>query len=262
MNLEHVIKVDTDYGVMYLNSQDTAQTPFFLHTRKAINHNELELLNQVCNILFNHGQFDLVDGGSHVGTYPLFFKKFNPRLGQVFSFEPIPRFAEMQMESILLNYPIEETRNMHVWVKALGRNPGVLLVPSLDYSKLTNFGGIEWGHDQLEDIGQHVTRSTDDKVEVVTLESIEPRLADKLFIKLDVEGMEEDVLQGAKEMLLSKRPLLFVEFIKSNQENLKSILKELDYRIFRTNTDFLCINRQSPYMEVACSLVESQYNEE
>ena len=61
-----------------------------------------------------------------------------------------------------------------------------------------NWGGLALG-----------SCSEGEEVEVITIDSLKLSACD--FIKVDVEGMELPVLQGAAENLRKYRPILYVE---------------------------------------------------
>jgi hypothetical protein len=71
-------------------------------------------------------------------------------------------------------------------------------VPPLDHSQENNYGGI----------GLHAS-GAGERVPVVTIDSLE--LPGCALIKVDVEGMELDVLNGAAETIRRHQPRLFVE---------------------------------------------------
>lgn len=52
------------------------------------------------------------------------------------------------------------------------------------------------------------------------------------LMKIDVEGMEEDVIRGAKETILRHKPLVFAEWIKTKREVIESLLGEFGYSKF------------------------------
>lgn len=54
------------------------------------------------------------------------------------------------------------------------------------------------------------------------------------FIKIDVEGMEFDVLEGALETIRRSRPILFVEVRKHDLDRYFSVMSSMNYRTERT----------------------------
>jgi FkbM family methyltransferase len=101
----------------------------------------------------------------------------------------------------------------------LGATAGRLPMPAIDYARGGNFGGIGMGQWDGEE------------VPIMPLDSYAFKACH--LIKVDVEGMERDVLEGARATLLRHRPLLYVE--NDRQENSKALIDWLltaDYRLF------------------------------
>ena len=87
--------------------------------------------------------------------------------------------------------------NIYCVNRAVGAAPGVVEMPSYDYDRKLNFGSVEFGQRQLEPLEQTRGKSTE-LVDVVTLAALEPAFNDgPLVLKIDVEGMELEVLEGA-----------------------------------------------------------------
>lgn len=92
-------------------------------------------------------------------------------------------------------------------------------MPALDYRGASNFGGVSLGAAHGED------------VPVVPLDQLEVSKAK--LIKIDVEGMELDVLAGAKATLARCRPILYVENDRAEKaEALVARLQEDGYRMW------------------------------
>jgi hypothetical protein len=53
------------------------------------------------------------------------------------------------------------------------------------------------------------------------------------LIKIDVEGMELDVLEGARASIDRYHPILTIETIKTDFDRLTKLLTELDYQVFQ-----------------------------
>ena len=104
--------------------------------------------------------------------------------------------------------------------KALGAQTGSVVVPWLDYAREGNFGALELG-----------TWTQGETVPLVTLDSY--ALNTCHLIKIDVEGMERDVLEGARATITRHQPLLYVE--NNKRERSKALI------------EWLLTNRYRPY---------------
>lgn len=63
------------------------------------------------------------------------------------------------------------------------------------------------------------------------------------LLKIDVEGMEEEVLNGALKLISTHKPIIFIEIIKSNKQNLISLLDSFDYKYIHLGMNILAINQ-------------------
>jgi len=61
------------------------------------------------------------------------------------------------------------------------------------------------------------------------------------FMKIDVEGMENLVLEGSKKLVINYRPFLFIELFKSKLENVIEFFKNKDYNIYSTGRNAYAI---------------------
>ena len=114
---------------------------------------------------------------------------------------------------------LNELGNVRALPVALGRAAGRTKVPALDYRGANNFGGIALGAAEGEDVA------------VVVLDEVE--LPKVRLIKVDVEGMELDVLAGARQTLARHRPILYVENDRADKaEALVARLLEDGYRMW------------------------------
>ena len=91
---------------------------------------------------------------------------------------------------------------------AAGAVAGRLIVPRLNYAVQNNFGGLG--------LGSHTDGET---VDAITVDGLD--LSRCQLIKIDVEGMEEQVLRGAEQTIARCRPILYVE---SDREDKRTAL--------------------------------------
>jgi FkbM family methyltransferase len=134
-----------------------------------------------------------LDIGANLGAHTIPIARLVGPTGFVFAFEPQRILFHILCGNVALN----ELINVKAFPLALAREPGQTRVMPLDYAGPNNFGGVSLGGAQGE------------AVPVATLDQI--GLPKARFIKIDVEGMELEVLLGAKATLARDRPILYVE---------------------------------------------------
>jgi FkbM family methyltransferase len=135
-----------------------------------------------------------VDVGANIGTHTVCFAQAVGPSGRVFAFEPQRVLHQILCGNLALN----GCRTVVAEHKALGARAGSVLVPWLDYAREGNFGGLELG-----------AWTDGEPVPVLTLDSYELKACH--LIKVDVEGMERDVLEGASATIARHQPVLYVE---------------------------------------------------
>ena len=156
-----------------------------------------------------------LDVGANLGAHTLPMAQLVGPGGAVFAFEP----QRILFQTLCGNVALNELTNVHALPVALGRAAGRAKVPALDYHGARNFGGVSLAGAQGED------------VPVLTLDQLE--VAKARLIKIDVEGMELDVLAGAKATLARCRPILYVENDRAEKaEALVAQLQEDGYRMW------------------------------
>jgi FkbM family methyltransferase len=113
-------------------------------------------------------------------------------------------------------------------------------VPYPDYNRSGSLGSLELRQtERTEFIGQAVSYAEADMgaVAVLSVDSLAlPRLD---FLKIDVEGMELDVLEGAKATLEREKPTLLIEWIKSGKAEIRDFLTPMGYRLVELSMNIL-----------------------
>lgn len=154
---------------------------------------------------FSEGEVDLfrqvvragdtvLEIGANLGAHTLVLAQLAGKAGQVHAFEP----QRLLFQTMAGNMAVNSVTNVYAYQKAVGEVPGHIKVPVLNYEQEVNWGGLELGKwEQGEEVEQ------------ITVDSLP--LDACHFIKIDVEGMELDVLKGAKETISRFQPLLYVE---------------------------------------------------
>ena len=152
----------------------------------------------------------LLDVGAHIGYYSLYML---PRVTEAFCFEPDPRVRE------LLEFNLIGRHNVHVIPWAAGARPGrarFTLERDSEVSHLAEDG---------DDPGNQIT------VDLVTLDGfVGSRGLVVEAIKIDVEGHDAEVIEGALHVLAEQEPLVLTE--AKPDAALFDLMRQVGYRVF------------------------------
>ena len=79
---------------------------------------------------------------------------------------------------------------------------------------------------------------------MVTIDQLKLKRLD--FVKIDIEGMEIEALNGAKKSIEQFKPQLLIEKIKSNESEIRAFVEKFDYQIFPLGINILAIHNSDP----------------
>jgi FkbM family methyltransferase len=149
----------------------------------------------------------VVEAGANIGAHTVPLARLVGAQGGVLAFEP----ERFNFQTLCANLALNSCTNVWALNQAVGAANGMIQVPSVDPRQPNNFGGVTLR-----------TGGGADVVPVRTVDSLQ--LGTCNAIKVDVEGMEIEVLQGARETILRHRPALYVE---NDREERSAALIEL-----------------------------------
>lgn len=134
----------------------------------------------------------VIEVGSNNGCMTVPLAKLVGDAGRVFAFEA----QRVVFQQACANVALNGLLNVWLYPVAVGAHHGQIGVPFVNYLQENNFGGIE------------LVAKSPEMIEMVCLDDqpFEPS-----FIKIDVEGMELDVILGASKKIDKFRPVLYVE---------------------------------------------------
>lgn len=157
----------------------------------------------------------VVEVGANIGAHTVQLARLAGPQGRVHAFEPQRVIHQLLCANVALNAMF----NVHTHQAGVGAAAGQLRVPPLDYAGAANFGGISLA-----------AGTAGDAVPIVRLDDMPlPALH---FLKVDVEGMEREVLEGARATLARHRPLMYVENDRREKSPaLIRLVAELGYRM-------------------------------
>ncbi|HTP96296.1 MAG TPA: FkbM family methyltransferase, partial [Burkholderiales bacterium] len=158
----------------------------------------------------------VVEAGANIGAHTLFLAQAVGRAGTVHAFEP----QRIVFQTLCANLALNELTNVRAYHAALGEARGTIAVPEPDPRRNTNFGGLSLG--RTGNAGQCAMQTID-----------ELRLTGCRLIKADVEGMEAEVLSGARATVEALRPILYVENDRRDRSaRLIGLIRGFGYRMW------------------------------
>lgn len=161
----------------------------------------------------------VVEVGANIGAHTIGLARHVGMKGKVFAFEPQRSCYALLQAQIALN----STNNIFCFNEGVSSKTGKLWLPPLDYTKQGNFGGVS------------LIDKPDEGFEAVAVSTLDERLCETqiALLKIDVEGMEREVLEGAEQILSHSKPLLYVENDRVEKSSaLIDFILARNYRLF------------------------------
>lgn len=170
-----------------LNPFNRQFSPLYFHSFK--DGYEVTVARSIRHFLPNDGVF--VDVGSNWGYFPLLFASQEEFVGKIFAFEPVPS-TYRDLRSVIEQAGLEDL--VQTYETAVGAKKGTVTMNLPRHSGLASIDA--GGAGAFE-------------VPVTTLDSFQWERLD--VIKVDVEGFEQAVFEGAVETLKRCRPMVVFE---------------------------------------------------
>lgn len=155
-----------------------------------------------------------VEVGANIGVHTLHLAKLVGPQGMVLAFEP----QRVLFYLLCANLALNEQFHVRAYGLAVGDSVGLAKVPPVNYGRDGNFGGVSLS----------TADAAGEDVQLVTLDRF--TLPSLQLLKIDVEGMEREVLLGARETIARHRPLIYVENDRQEKSpQLIGLLQQLGY---------------------------------
>ena len=243
------VLASSDHGTMIINrfdyrmvkEQEGYGVGFQILEDGSYNRSEIDLTSSLLELrqkYFGDGVV-AVDCGANIGVHTLEWAKKMTGWGTVVAVEAQERI----FYALAGNIAINNCFNATAVFAAVSAKSGSMRVPRPDYLKPASFGSLELKQSpNTEFIGQPIDYSDEKMVEIrsLTVDSLGLKRVD--LIKIDVEGMEFDVLDGAENSIRNHSPILFVEALKVDAAKLRLRLEQLGYRIFGVGINILAVH--------------------
>lgn len=226
--LPYSVLLDSIHGPLILPRHDRHQPVHLLRTGRPHIQGEIEKLLAIVSVLPD--QPLVLDIGANAGliSVPL-GRALRARGGVLHAFEAQRLIYYMLAGNIALN----GLANVHCHHLAVADQAGLLTIPPVDYLREQDFGMV-----QLTAAAQE-----GEQVQAITVDALQLTRCD--LMKVDVEGMEMQVLAGASATLTKHRPWVWVEYWLAGRDALAAFFLQRDYRVWvMDELNLLCVPRE------------------
>lgn len=161
-----------------------------------------------------------IDIGAHVGIWT---RRLAKDFENVIAFEPLQKHIECHKKNC------EGLDNVTLNEVALSDNNGSGIMTTKDInSGMSTLAETRWQKETFP----HT-------VETRTLDSYD--LPEMDFIKIDVEGWEGQVFEGAKDTIMKYKPIMYVEIWPNNLKHINDILSQMGYETTKmSKQNYIC----------------------
>ena len=217
--------IESIYGRFVVNRHCAFQAEALIKTGKPHINAEIEVLLAIADTL-PKGAF-MLDAGANIGLVSIpVAQTLLPRGGVVLAYE----VQRMIYYALCAGAALNDLENLYAYHHGLGATVRDERISRLDY-------GAEQDHGAFSLLHQGDVRP--ETVRIITIDSIGlPRLD---LLKIDVEGMEIEVLQGGRSTIARHRPWCWIEDWKVGADAIKAMFQGMEYQFFKADElNMLC----------------------
>lgn len=232
--------INTQFGKIVININDQFIGKSFLN-QKYWGLQDIEIISKIIEFKCKKkNKIVFYDVGANIGTHSIALSNIFKNKIVIRAFEAQSNIYEMFNQSIKIN----NLNNIELYHNAVSdKNDEIIRIDLPDYSKQNNFGGLELLKPfQNSDNAQMQKSGIFEEIKSIKLDIFNEEVD---FIKIDVEGMENLVLKGSKNLIVNHRPFLFMELLKSKLEDVTEFFKDKDYNIYSKGMDAFIIPVES-----------------
>jgi len=237
------VVVSTAHGTMIVNRNDHHTSDSWAYgvghqilTSGSYDMQEIDLAKFLVSQKAQDCHVVAIDAGANIGVHTIEWAKMLGSGGSVIAFE-----AQRAIYHALCgNIAINNCFNVSAHNYALGAGEDHIEIPVPDYNRPASFGSLELKqHDRSEFIGQQLMHTTG--VKVISIDMLGLDQCD--FMKIDVEGMEMEVLEGALDTIEANKPIMLIEYIKVDKDELTAWLGNRGYDVYSFNHNFIAVHK-------------------
>lgn len=186
---------------------------------------EIENIKKVINFKDVRNKIEngcCLDIGANIGNHTVFLAK---ELGaKVISFEPVYETFRILRKNVTINCLAEQVK---IYNLGVSKQKSQGCIYNYDYNNIGGTG-LSVGNDDAD-------------IDLISLDDFIPSDVQVGFMKIDVEGMEMDVLRGSAELIKRCKPYIMIESYDKKFGEVKAFLEELGY-------EYISLNKQADWL--------------
>lgn len=179
-----------------------------------------------------------IDCGANIGVHTIEWATSMTGWGSVLAIEAQERI----FYALAGNIAINNCFNAFALHAAVSSEAGTLRIPNPNYLVASSFGSLELRRSERNEfIGQVIDYSANTvEVRKVAIDGFELPRVD--LIKIDIEGMEMEALEGARATIERSFPILLIEKIKTDAVQLRQWLQQRGYQLIEAGINLLAVH--------------------
>lgn len=170
----------------------------------------------------------VIEVGSNIGLHTVALAKYVPD-GKVICFEP----QRVIFQTLCGNLSLNNLTNAYAYQMGVSDVSGEMMIETAEYSQLWNYGAFSL--DRGFSTENEFKGSTQKEcIEVISLDEFATKysLSRVDLLKIDAEGFDVQVLDGAAALIAKFRPFIFIEIQHDNADEIIAKMRSLGYRPF------------------------------
>lgn len=197
---------------------------------------------------------DMIDVGANVGFYTVLFSQNIGESNKVLSIEPTKNGIKFLRHNIELN---NVEKKVEIFEGAASNINGSTVIEIIEgKEEYSSLGNIKYSGLENE---KHIK----EEVECITLDTlVKEKNLNPGFIKIDVEGCEHLVIQGAHRTLLANRPIILAEICElylnkggSSAKELIELIRSFKYDVYDVQNPSIRFGKSTKSFPVASNII-------